>query len=239
MNETVSESSRACAGCRQTDARDVLLRFVADGDPPMLAPDIRRRAPGRGVSVHARFRCVEAAVRNGALRRGLGLPQHGARGKTGKSGKKDIVEADIPLSDVADAAGDMTGTAAADTRPLTQSARELSKVAAEQYLRRATSLLSAAKSARKLALGTEAVRQALAARSVQLLLVASDAEGDREELVAAAERLGRGCLVWKNREQLGQLFGRSLLSIVGVLDAGIATELRHVVRCATELEEGA
>jgi ribosomal protein L7Ae-like RNA K-turn-binding protein len=150
--------------------------------------------------VHARYRCVDAAVRNGALKRGLGVengPGH--------------------------------------------SARELSHVAAEQYERRATGLLLAAKRSRKLALGTEAVRTSIGARTIQLMLVGRDAEGDREELVAAAERLGRSCLVWKNREELGRLFGRALLSIVGVLgkDAGIATELRHVVRCATELAEDA
>lgn len=201
MNETVSaESSRACAGCRQTDARDVLLRFVAGGDPPQLAPDIRRRAQGRGVSVHARFRCVDAAVRNGALKRGFGP-----------------VGSELP----------------------TLSSKDLSHIAASQYLRRAEGLMLAGKRSRNLALGTEAVRQALAAHSVQLLVVAEDAEGDREALVATAERLGRDCLVWNNREELGRLFGRALLSIVGVLDAGIATELRHVVRCATELKEGA
>jgi len=196
MNETALGGSRACAGCRQTDARDVLLRFVADGDPPRLAPDIRRRAPGRGVSVHPRFGCVEAAVRTGALKRGLG--------------------------------------AGAD-----QSARELSRVAAEQYARRASGLLLAAQRARKLALGSEAVRAAIASRSVQLLVVARDAEGNREELVAAAARLDRSCLVWSNRQELGSLFGRAVLSVAGVLDAGIATELRHVVRCATELVEDA
>jgi predicted RNA-binding protein YlxR (DUF448 family)/ribosomal protein L7Ae-like RNA K-turn-binding protein len=200
MNETVSESNRACAGCRQTDAREVLLRFVAGGDPPQLAPDIRRRAPGRGVSVHARFRCVEAAFRSGAMRRTLG------------------VGADVGMG---------------------ASARELSQAAVGQYERRAAGLLIAAQRSRKVALGTEAVRTAIAAHTVQLLLVAVDAEGSREELVAAATRLGKGCLIWSNRENLGRLFGRAVLSVIGVLDAGIATELRHVVRCATELAEDA
>ena len=196
MNLPETESSRACAGCRQTDARDALLRFVAAGDPPQLAPDIRRRAPGRGVSVHPRFRCVEAAVRSGALRRGLG------------------VGTDL-------------------------STRELSRTAAVQYDRRAAGLLSAAGRIHGLAVGTEAVRSAIAARKVHLLLVTRDAEGSREELVDATERLGRSCLVWSTKQELGRLFGRALLSIVGVLDAGIATELRHVVRCATELAEDA
>ena len=172
------------------------MRFVAGGDPPQLAPDIRRRAPGRGVSVHPRFRCVDAALRSGAMRRTLGV-----------------------------------GVSA--------SARELSQAAVGQYERRAVGLLVAAQRARKLALGSEAVRTAIAAHSVQLLLVAQDAEGSREDLVHAAARLGRGCLIWSNREDLGRLFGRAVLSVIGVLDAGIATELRHVVRCATELAEDA
>jgi len=199
MTETASASARTCAGCRQLDGRDVLLRFVADGDPPRIAPDIRRRAPGRGVSVHPRYRCVDAAVRNGALKRGLGVGS---------------VEA-------------------------AQTAQVLSRAAADQYLRRADGLLGAGRRARKLAVGTEAVRVALTERRVEMLLVADDAEGDREELSAAAQRLGRSCLVFRDRESLGRLFGRSVLSLVGVLDAGIAAELRHVVQCATDLAEDA
>ena len=197
MNESVTQSTRSCVGCRQKDGREVLLRFVADGDPPRFAPDIRRRASGRGVSVHPRFRCVEAAVQRGAFRRAL--------------------DVDAPAS-----------------------ARELSRSAAAQYERRAQGLLLAGWRAKHLALGTEAVREALSGSSrhkLELLLVASDAEGDREELTQAATRLGRGCLVWRNKQELGALFGRALLSIVAVLDAGIASELRHVVRCAAELAE--
>ena len=199
MNEPATESNCACAGCRQRDEREALLRFVADGNPPQLAPDIRRRAPGRGVSVHPRYRCVDAAVRSGALRRAFGLG------------------ADV-------------------------SARALSQSAADQYDRRAAGLLQAAHRARKLVLGTEATRTALNAGEVQALLIAEDAEGSREDLVRAAERLfpdAARCLVWSNKEELGRLFGRAMLSIAGVLDVGIASELRHVVRCAAELAEDA
>jgi predicted RNA-binding protein YlxR (DUF448 family)/ribosomal protein L30E len=56
-------------GCRQTDERAALLRFVLAGDPPQVVPDLPRRAGGRGVSVHPRRPCLDAAVRNGALRR--------------------------------------------------------------------------------------------------------------------------------------------------------------------------
>jgi predicted RNA-binding protein YlxR (DUF448 family)/ribosomal protein L30E len=201
MNVLATESNRACAGCRQRDEREALLRFVADGNPPQLAPDIRRRAPGRGVSVHPRYRCVDAAVRSGALRRAFGSE----------------LRADL-------------------------SARELATSAANQYDRRAAGLLQAAYRARKLVIGTEATRSALNASEVQLLLIAEDAEGSREDLVKAAERLfpdGARCLVWSNKEELGRLFGRAMLSIAGVLDTGIATELRHVLRCAAELAEDA
>src|SRR4051794_9070694 len=62
-------SVRTCVGCRQTDERAALLRFVLAGDPPQIVPDLPRRAGGRGVSVHPRRPCLDAAVRNGALRR--------------------------------------------------------------------------------------------------------------------------------------------------------------------------
>jgi predicted RNA-binding protein YlxR (DUF448 family)/ribosomal protein L30E len=60
-----------CVGCRQKDDRGALLRFVVAGDPPQLVPDVSRRESGRGASVHARKRCLDAAVRNGALHRAL------------------------------------------------------------------------------------------------------------------------------------------------------------------------
>jgi ribosomal protein L7Ae-like RNA K-turn-binding protein len=148
------------------------------------------------VSVHPRFGCVEAAVRTGALRRGL-----------------EVAE--------------------------TPSARVLADSAAAQYTRRAEGLLLAARRSRHLALGTEAVRDTIATRSVRLLIVAHDAEGSREELTGAAKRLGRSCLVWSNQRELGRLCGRALLSIVAVSDAGIAHELWHVVRSAAELAEDA
>lgn len=67
----LAHSARTCVGCRQEDDRNALLRFVLAGDPPTFVPDVTRRASGRGVSVHPTRRCIEAAVRTGALRRGL------------------------------------------------------------------------------------------------------------------------------------------------------------------------
>ncbi len=193
MNEPAGEDNqRSCMGCRQTDAREALLRFVVAGEPPRLVPDVRRKQPGRGVSVHPRYRCVEAAVRTGAFRRAVG-------------GEDDA------------------------------SAPALAQVAADQYLRRAEGLLLAARRAKLMAMGTESVRDSMTARKAQLLIVAADAEGSRGDLQRAAERLGRSCLVWSTKDGLGRLFGRTTLSVLAILDTGIADALRRALECAAEL----
>ncbi|NOY89943.1 MAG: DUF448 domain-containing protein [Deltaproteobacteria bacterium] len=72
---------RMCIGCRQRDRRDALARVVRvpDGVFPEgvssqggVVVDLRRRLPGRGASVHPRVKCIEVAVRRGALKRALG-----------------------------------------------------------------------------------------------------------------------------------------------------------------------
>jgi uncharacterized protein len=201
MQEATPEiSTRTCVGCREKDDRSALLRLVAmpaeRGEPIALVPDVRKREPGRGVSVHARFRCLESAVASGAFKRAF-------RG------------------------------------PVSSSARELAQSAREGYDRRAQGLLLAARRAHKLVAGTEAVREAIAERRARLLVVAADAEGSRGELERAAERLGRTCLVWNTKLELGRLFSRPTLSILAVLDIGIADELLSVVRAAAELAEDA
>jgi predicted RNA-binding protein YlxR (DUF448 family)/ribosomal protein L7Ae-like RNA K-turn-binding protein len=72
---------RMCVGCRQKDGREALLRFVAAGHPPQVVPDVSRRASGRGASVHPRRRCIDAAVRNGALSRALHVAVDGDAGE--------------------------------------------------------------------------------------------------------------------------------------------------------------
>jgi predicted RNA-binding protein YlxR (DUF448 family)/ribosomal protein L30E len=203
LTDAATDPTRSCVGCREKDARDVLLRLIAaprgpgapdGGEPREVVPDVRRRAEGRGVSVHPRLRCLEAAVRGGALQRAF-------RG------------------------------------PIKPSARELAGMAVMQYERRAEGLILSAKRARKLAVGTEAVREAIASHKAQLLVVAHDAEGSREDLERAAARLGRDCLVWNTKQGLGRVFNRTTLSILAVLDIGIADEMRSVVGSAAGLAE--
>jgi len=60
-----------CIGCRQRDHRDALARVVRDPDGG-VAVDLRRRLPGRGASLHPRAKCIEVAIRRGALARAIG-----------------------------------------------------------------------------------------------------------------------------------------------------------------------
>lgn len=141
------------------------------------------------------------------------------------------------------------GFARALKRGVTIDAGALCESAAMLYMMRAESLLIAASRRRKLAIGTDAVRDALRSaprggeavpagppeRSpVEALIVAADAEGRREELQAQAERLGRRCTVLGTKMSLGRLFGRDEVGVLGVLDRGIADE---VLRCAVHATE--
>lgn len=67
------DAIRTCVGCRQRGERDELVRFVLgpDGKP---VPDVARRLPGRGVSVHPRRDCLERAARRGGFARAFRRP---------------------------------------------------------------------------------------------------------------------------------------------------------------------
>ncbi|MFW5875914.1 MAG: DUF448 domain-containing protein [Myxococcota bacterium] len=62
---------RTCAGCREKDAPDALLRFAVCSEPPFVAPDVGGRLGGRGVSVHPRRKCLDDAVAKGGFARTL------------------------------------------------------------------------------------------------------------------------------------------------------------------------
>jgi len=63
-------------GCREQDSREALLRFAVRpaGEAPRLVPDIRRRLPGRGVSVHPRHACLARALSRGGFARAIKGP---------------------------------------------------------------------------------------------------------------------------------------------------------------------
>ncbi len=72
MAEIGEDPERTCAGCRQRDGQAALLRFVVRAEEPRLLPDVRRRLPGRGVSVHPTRECMRRAVERGGFARAIG-----------------------------------------------------------------------------------------------------------------------------------------------------------------------
>lgn len=124
-------------------------------------------------------------------------------------------------------------------RDLELSAPQLAGWAREQYLRRVEGLLVAALRAGKIVLGTDAVREAMQQGNVELLVIAEDAAGRRDELTATAERLGRRCVVFGDKERLGGLLGRASLGVLAVLHDDIASEIRDAMECHAELAEDA
>ncbi len=188
------EPERTCVGCRAKDARDALVHFAVRPEPPRLAPDPDHRLGGRGVSIHPRRACFEAAVRRGGLARALG-------------------------------------------GPVDMDAGALAELARSWYRRRIEGLLIGAARSKNLSLGTDAVREAMHAGGVQLLVVASDAAGRREELERAAERLGRACVVFGTKASLGRLLGRDEVGVVAIGDGRIAAEVVRANARATSLSE--
>ncbi len=192
---TRAGAERTCVGCKRSAARDELLRVVSIGDPPQWVPDIRRRLPGRGMSVHPSRRCLNLAFKQGRFR--------------ANGGQKEA------------------------------SAASVADVAAWQYQRRIEGLLSGARRARQLAIGTEAVRESLEQRTLRLLVVAADAAGSRGDLEQLAERLGRACLVLGSKTELGAMLGRETVGVLGVLDEAIGEELRSAAQHIGALAEDA
>ncbi|MBK6577799.1 MAG: DUF448 domain-containing protein [Sandaracinaceae bacterium] len=108
-------------------------------------------------------------------------------------------------------------------------------VAFEQ--RRASSLLMAAYRSRKLVLGTDAVREAMRAGGIPLLVVAHDAAGRRFEIEKAAERLGTACVVFGDKAALGALLRKDEVGVLALLDAGVAAEFAQAAARIRALRE--
>jgi predicted RNA-binding protein YlxR (DUF448 family) len=66
---------RICVGCRRRDAQPNLVRLVLDraAIPPRVVVDRRANLAGRGAYLHRDQRCVERAIRRGALARAFRL----------------------------------------------------------------------------------------------------------------------------------------------------------------------
>ncbi|MFO0712306.1 MAG: DUF448 domain-containing protein [Sandaracinus sp.] len=123
------------------------------------------------------------------------------------------------------AAADRGGLARALKRDVPVRGTALVAMLGDALTRRLEGLLLAASRRRALAVGTDATREALARGEVEALVVAVDAAGRRDELEAAAARLGRSVLIFSTKGSLGRLFGRDEVGVLGILESGIAAEV--------------
>ncbi len=112
---------------------------------------------------------------------------------------------------------------------------------AGQLQRRVTGLLLAAKRRRGLALGTDATRLALkgdgAACTAHVLLVAKDAAGRRDDIIADATERGLAVIELSTKRELGQLTGKDELGFLAVLDLQIGREIADSARWLAGLAE--
>jgi predicted RNA-binding protein YlxR (DUF448 family) len=114
---------------------------------------------------------------------------------------------------------------------------ELLQLMQGQVERRIQGLLLAALRRREVAVGTDAVMQTLATCPVRLLLVAKDAAGRRNDVVARASERRVRVLELFDKESLGRLTQRESLSFVAVLESQIAAEIVESARWLAGLSE--
>jgi predicted RNA-binding protein YlxR (DUF448 family) len=102
--------------------------------------------------------------------------------------------------------------------------------------RRTLSLLQAAQRAHQVALGTAALEDAERGGNVELLVLAKDAKASAD--LSAVRRLGQGGRVrfFKTKAELGALFGRDELALVGLLSRDFSQEVSRMIS-VSELEE--
>ncbi len=115
---------------------------------------------------------------------------------------------------------------------VTTSAPALATALADAASRRVEGLLSAARRAGQLAIGSEAVKEALIAGSALRVVVATDARAAAATpWVEEAVRAGRAA-AWGSKDAIGRAVGRSEVGVVAVLDEGFANALSKVIEMA-------
>lgn len=170
-------SMRTCIGCRRSEERQRLIRVVANvasAHGPAWAVDLRRRLPGRAVSLHPARACIEAACKNRRVQQQLGI-----------------------------------------ARP--PSAAELKTTIRKAACRALEGHLATARRAGHLAIGADAVEQALDnTGELALVVITPDAGQHLDKTVAKARQEGIPVVVAYRTAELGQAFGRSAVAVVGL-----------------------
>lgn len=106
-----------------------------------------------------------------------------------------------------------------------------------QVMRRVEGLLLAAVRRRAVALGTDAVLVTLRAGAAELILVAKDAAGRREDLLEEARKRQVPALELSDKAGLGRLTGRATLGVIALLDGQMAREISVCARLLAGLSE--
>ena len=114
---------------------------------------------------------------------------------------------------------------------------ELCALIAARYRARIDGLLGSALRTRRVALGTDPVKRALAEGSAHVLVIAADAAGRRRELEAFAERMNVPVVEHMTKSELGRLTRRNELGVLAIQDQRIASELATVASRAQDLSE--
>jgi ribosomal protein L7Ae-like RNA K-turn-binding protein len=97
---------------------------------------------------------------------------------------------------------------------------------------RTAGLVAAAHRARKVAVGTSRVGEALAAGKAALVIVATDARAAADAGPVSRAIVEGRAVAWGSKAQLGAATGRGEVGVVAVLDAGLAAALSHALRVA-------
>jgi predicted RNA-binding protein YlxR (DUF448 family)/ribosomal protein L30E len=105
--------------------------------------------------------------------------------------------------------------------------------------RRVESLVSAAWRARKLELGSDAVKDALAAGRARLVLVATDARAAADTPGVERALAAGHVRAWGTKAILGRATGRAELGVAAVLDEGLAEALSSTLQMAQMPAPGA
>ncbi|MCA9581352.1 MAG: DUF448 domain-containing protein [Myxococcales bacterium] len=130
-----------------------------------------------------------------------------------------------------------SGFARSLRRPISVSRDTMVQELCAQYDKRAEGLLVSARNARALAVGTDAVQDSLRAGKADLLVVARDARGRRDELVAKAAENGVDFVEFGTKVTLGALLDRDECGVVAVSNQSIARELKECVSRVGTLSE--
>jgi predicted RNA-binding protein YlxR (DUF448 family) len=102
--------------------------------------------------------------------------------------------------------------------------------------RRTLSLLQAAQRARRAALGTTALEEAVRDDSVALLVLAGDARASADLTVVRRLAEAGRVRLFKTKAELGAAFGRDELALVGILSPDLSREVSRMIS-VSELEE--